>query len=61
MNEQNDYLEFTCKLDSENGDKLFVSDGSTVLFEVVNGEKSIGVGLNSQDVKQLIDYLNNCL
>ena len=45
MNEQNDYLEFTCKLDPENGDKLFVSDGSTVLFEVVNGEKSIGVGL----------------
>jgi hypothetical protein len=61
MNEQNDYLEFTCKLDPENGDKLFVSDGSTVLFEVVNGEQSIGVGLNSQDVKQLIDYLNNCL
>jgi len=61
MNEQNDYLEFTCKLDPENGDKLFVSDGLTVLFEVVNGEKSIGVGLNTQDIKQLIEYLNKLI
>lgn len=61
MQEQNDYLEFTCKLSPETGDKLFVSDGMTVLFEVVNGEKSIGVGLNSQDVKQLIDYLTKLI
>ena len=61
MNEENDYLEFTCKLCPETGDKLFVSDGMTVLFEVVNGEKSIGVGLNSQDVKLLIEYLNKLI
>jgi len=61
MNEQNDYLKFACKLSIESNDVLFVSDGHTVLFEIRNGENAMGVGLNTQDVEQLIAYLNNFL
>jgi len=61
MIEQNDYLEFTCKLSPEIGDVLFVSDGHTVLFEIRNGENCMGVGLNTQDVKALVEYLTEFL
>jgi hypothetical protein len=29
-----------------------------MLFEIVNGNKSIGVGLDKEDIKELIEYLN---
>jgi hypothetical protein len=57
MNEEKDYLEFTCKLSPESGDRLFVSAGGTVLFDITNGENSIGVGLDEEDIKELIQYL----
>jgi len=57
MNEEKDYLEFSCKLSPESGDRLFVSAGVTVLFDITNGENSIGVGLDEEDIKELIQYL----
>jgi hypothetical protein len=56
--EEENVLKFTCKLSPESNDILYVSDGSTILFEIFNGDKSMGVGLDREDVKELIEYLN---
>ncbi len=55
--EEENVLKFNCKLSPESNDILYVSDGSTMLFEIVNGNKSIGVGLDKEDIKELIEYL----
>jgi hypothetical protein len=57
MNEEKDYLEFSCKLTPKNGDVLFVSDGRTMLFQIYKDDESLSVGLNKEDVKELIQYL----
>jgi hypothetical protein len=57
MNEEKDYLKFECKLTPQKGDVLFVSDGRTMLFQVGNDENFNSVGLNKEDVKELIQYL----
>jgi hypothetical protein len=56
--EEENVLKFTCKLSPESNDILYVSNGSTMLFEIFNGNKSIGVGLDKEDIKELIEYLN---
>jgi len=57
MNEEKDYLKFECKLTPKNGDVLFVSDGRTMLFQIYKDDESLSVGLNKEDVKELIQYL----
>ena len=57
MNEEKDYLKFECKLTPKKGDLLFVSDGRTMLFQMYKDDKSFSVGLNKEDVKELIQYL----
>jgi|688.fasta_scaffold1299961_1 hypothetical protein len=57
MNEERDYLKFDCKLTPKNGDVLFVSDGRTMLFQIYKDDESLSVGLNKEDVKELIQYL----
>lgn len=57
MNEEKDYLKFECKLTPKKGDVLFVSDGRTMLFQITKEDQSFSVGLDKQDVKELIEYL----
>ena len=57
MNEEKDYLKFECKLTPKKGDVLFVSDGRTMLFLITKEDQSFSVGLDKQDVKELIQYL----
>lgn len=57
MRVEKDYLKFDCKLCPKKGDVLFVSDGRTMLFQMTKGDQSFSVGLDKEDVKELIEYL----
>jgi hypothetical protein len=52
------YLEFTCKLSPETStEKLVIGNGETMLFEIWDGSKNMGVGLNKNDIEKLLPFL----